>query len=98
MVYYDGVVVRELSDKYEPVSDHIEKISRAISLVLAGFDSISIGCVKLIRREQMGTFFKSIKEVDRKVANYKTGKTELTKLAKQNLEKQTSKQKCSAIA
>ena len=47
-VYYDAVIAKELADKYEPVSAHIERLSRAISGILAGFDSISIGCTKLI--------------------------------------------------
>jgi len=98
MVYYDAVIARELSEKYEPVSDHINKVSRAISLALSGFDFISIGRIKLIKREQMGTFLKSVRGVDGKLSPYKTGKTELTKLAKQTLEKQASRQQYAAIA
>ena len=96
-IYYDAVVAKELSDKYEPVSDYVE-ISRAISLALAGFDSISIGCVKLIKRDQMGMFLKSIRGVDRKPARYKTSKTGLTKLAKQEPEKQSQKLEYAANA
>lgn len=60
-----------------PVSDHIEKVSRAIRLILSGFDFISIGGVKLIKRDQMGTFLKAVRGVDKELSPYKTGKTEL---------------------
>ena len=76
MVYYDAIITRELSGKYEPVSDHFDKITRSISLALSDFDSISIGWVKLIKRDQIGTCLKSIREVDKKMSLYKTGKTE----------------------
>ena len=78
-IYYNAVIVRELSDKYEPVSDQFGKVSRSISLILSGFDPISIGYIKLIKREQIGTFFKSVREVDEKLSLTKTCKTELTK-------------------
>ena len=83
IAYYDAVIARELSEKYEPVSDHIKKVSRAISLILSSFDSISIGWVKLIKRDQMGTFLKAVRGIDKELSPYKTGTTELTKLAKQ---------------
>lgn len=88
MVFYDSVVANELSDQYEPVSDHIDKISRAVSTILSRFDHLSIGSVRLIRRQQMGTFFKAVRKVDNKLSPYKTSKTGLTKRAKQNNENQ----------
>jgi len=63
MAYYDAVIVKELSDRYEPVPDHFDNVSRSISLAFSGFDSISIGWVTLTKRDQMGTFLKSIRKV-----------------------------------
>ncbi len=90
MIYYDSVEVKELVNRYEPISDYIEKVSRSIRPILSRFDLIAIGCVKLIRREQTGMFLKAIREVDKELSLTITGKTELSKLAKQEQTKRAS--------
>lgn len=91
VIYYDAVEVKELASRYEPISDHIENITRPIRSIATGFDLIPLGRVKLIRREQTGTFLKSTREVGKKLSLTKTGKTGLSKSAKQNHEKQAWK-------
>jgi len=75
LAYYDAVIVSNLADKYEPISDHVGVLSKEMRQIVLLFEPMAIGHVKLIKRNKIGEFFKAIKNGDEKLTNAKTDKT-----------------------
>lgn len=73
--HFDAVIVRNLADEYEPISDHIGVLSKEMRQIMLLFEPMAIGHVKLIKRHKIGELFKAIKNGDTNLTIAKTGKT-----------------------